>query len=79
MICFFFWLQVLAVRLSLYEQLNRLIRSGYLVFLEKRKYITYNDHFFDKRNIHFEAEATNTDGNTLGEYFLKIKINTGER
>ena len=34
---------------------------------------------FDKGNIHFEAGAINTDGNTWGEYFLKIKINTEKR
>ena len=37
---FFFSLQALAGRLSVYEQLNRLIRSGCLVFLERNKYQT---------------------------------------
>ena len=37
---FFLSLQALAVRLSVYEQLNRLIRSGCLVFLERNKYLT---------------------------------------
>ena len=75
----FFSLQVLAVRLSMSEQLSRLIRSGCLFFLEKSRCLTYNDHLFDKGNIHFEAGAINTDGNTWGEYFLKIKINTEKR
>ena len=76
---FFFSLQAFAVRLSVYEQLNRLIRSGCLVSLERNKYLTWNDQFFDKGNIHFEAGAINTDGNTWGKYFLKIKINTEKR
>ena len=60
----FFSLQVLAVRLSMSEQLSRLIRSGCLFFLEKSRCLTYNDHLLDKGNIHFEAGAINTDGNT---------------
>ena len=32
--------------------------------LEKSKYLTYNEHFFDKGNIHFEAGAIDIDGNT---------------
>ena len=47
--------------------------------LEKGKYLTYNEHFFDKGNIHFEAGAIDIDGNTWAERFLKIKINTGKR
>ena len=37
---FFFSLQALDVGLSVYEQLNRLIRSGCLVSLERNKYLT---------------------------------------
>ena len=59
-----FSLQTLAVRLSVYDQLNRLISFGCLAFLERNKYLTLNDHFFDKGNIHSEAGAINTDGNT---------------
>ena len=29
--------------------------------------------------MHSEASAINTEGNAWGEYFLKIKINTGKR
>ena len=40
-------------------------------FLEKSKYLTQNDDFFDKEMIYFEAGTINIDGNTLREYLLK--------
>ena len=42
-----------------------------LSFLERSKYLTINDEFFNKEKTYFEAGATNTDGKTWRQYFRK--------
>ena len=49
-----------------------------LSFLERTKYLTQNDKFFNKEKTYFEAGAINTEMETLGENIFQ-KNNTEER
>ena len=46
-------------------------KTWMLNFLDRSNCLLWNDHFFDKEKIYFEAGAINTDGKTGGKCFLK--------
>ena len=45
-----------------------------LCFLERRKYLAYSDHFFDKEMMYFEAGAINIDENRHSRNIFSKKL-----
>ena len=67
---------MLVLRLTCTSKLSikKNFKMWLLCFLERRKYLAYSDHFFDKEMMYFEAGAINIDENRHSRNIFSKKL-----